>query len=148
MFNRDFETESREWKENFFAWERKDKKVFSYTDPEDFEKYEYWEYEGDPPDRGYFMPKWKESERTHLQMYECTSEGTPISPVMETPEELARWLADNRASSFGPMTATYEEWLNMIVGVGYSIGMVSDGKTWKDGVSALNEMKGGKNGII
>ena len=40
-------------------------------------------------------------ERTHYQMYETCTEGTPISPVMETPENLARWLADNGASAFG-----------------------------------------------
>ena len=56
--------------------------------------------------------------RTHYQMYETTSEGTPISPVMETPEALARWLADNGASAFGKMTATYAQWLNMITGDG------------------------------
>lgn len=44
-------------------------------------------------------------------MYENTSEGTPISPVFETPEALARWLADNNASAFGGMGATYEQWL-------------------------------------
>lgn len=49
-----------------------------------------------------------------FQMYETTTEGTPISPVMETPEELARWLTDNRASACGSMLATYEEWLRMI----------------------------------
>lgn len=45
------------------------------------------------------------------QMYETCSEGTPISPIMETPEELARWLSDHNASAFGSMTATYEQWL-------------------------------------
>jgi hypothetical protein len=48
------------------------------------------------------------------QMWEDTSEGSPISPVFETPEELAQWLTDTKASSFGDMSATYEEWLNMI----------------------------------
>lgn len=57
------------------------------------------------------MPQWSESERTHLMMYEDTSEGTPISPAFETPEALARWLTDNNASAFGGMTATYEQWL-------------------------------------
>jgi hypothetical protein len=57
------------------------------------------------------MPHWPDAERTHLQMYESTSEGTPISPVMATPEELAHWLADNKASAFGDMTASYEQWL-------------------------------------
>ena len=48
------------------------------------------------------------------QMWETTSEGSPMSPVFKTPEELAKWLADNKASAFGNMTATYDEWLNMI----------------------------------
>ena len=49
-----------------------------------------------------------------FQMWEDTSEGSPISPVFETPEELARWLADTKASSFGGMTSTYEQWLGCI----------------------------------
>jgi hypothetical protein len=48
------------------------------------------------------------------QMWETTSEGSPISPVFPTPEELARWLADTGASAFGDETATYEEWLATI----------------------------------
>jgi len=69
----------------------------------------------EPPNYGLnIMPQWPDEERTHLQMYENTSEGTPISPVTATAEELARWLSDNNASSFGEMTATYEQWLAMI----------------------------------
>lgn len=60
------------------------------------------------------MPQWPEEEKTHWQMYETTSEGRPISPVMETPEDLARWLADTKASAFADRTATYEEWLSTI----------------------------------
>lgn len=48
------------------------------------------------------------------QMWATTSEGSPISPVFETPEELALWLADNDASALGAETATYEQWLSMI----------------------------------
>jgi len=48
------------------------------------------------------------------QMWETTSEGSPMSPVCESPEALARWLADNGASSFGRDMATYDEWLRMI----------------------------------
>lgn len=61
-----------------------------------------------------YMPDWPREQRTHFQMYECTSEGTPISPVMETAEQLARWLVDNAASAFAGMTATYEQWLATI----------------------------------
>lgn len=70
---------------------------------------------GVPPNYGLdIMPQWEDSERTHWQMYEDTTEGTPISPVMESPEELARWLADNGASAFASMTATYDQWLATI----------------------------------
>jgi len=51
---------------------------------------------------------------THFCMYEDTSEGTPISPVFGTREELARWLADNGASVFADMTISYEDWLAVI----------------------------------
>lgn len=43
------------------------------------------------------------------QMWETTSEGSPISPPFATPEELARWLADTGASAFGNQTATFDE---------------------------------------
>ena len=71
----------------------------------------------EPPDYGLdIMPRWTDAECTHLQMYEDISEGTPISPVMPTAEELARWLAKNGASAYAGMTATYEEWLAIIGG--------------------------------
>lgn len=72
------------------------------------------EWSGDPPNPADYMPDWPEEERTHWQMYETTTEGMPISPVCETPEELAQWLADNEASVFASFTATYAQWLAMI----------------------------------
>lgn len=60
---------------------------------------------------------WESSEPpegTGWQMWETTSEGSPISPVMPTPEKLARWLADTGASSFGGEGASYTQWLGMI----------------------------------
>lgn len=69
------------------------------------------ENDGGPRYSDYMHP---EGERTHYMMYENTSEGTPISPAFATAEELARWLADNRASAFAGMTANYEQWLSTI----------------------------------
>ena len=71
------------------------------------------------------------------QMYETTTEGTPISPVMKTPEELARWLADNKASACGSMTATYEEWLQTIER-GWAPTMMIFGGELTSGVSGIN----------
>lgn len=81
------------------------------------------------------------------QMWEDCSEGSPISPVLETPEELAQWLADTGASAFGGQTATYKEWLATIE-AGYALGMIvttnSDNQctSIKTGVAAnLKEVK-------
>lgn len=99
------------------------------------EEMPYSEWAGERPDPHDYMPEWPEEERTHWQMYENTTEGTPKSPVMESPEDLARWLADNHASSFGRMTATYEQWLIMI-GMGSALSAVVVGGQWMSGVEA------------
>ena len=89
--------------------------TFPYTDEDIREGIQDGWLEGDPPHYGYdVMPQWPELERTHYQMYETATDGTPISPVMETPEALARWLADHGASAFASQTAAYEEWLSAI----------------------------------
>lgn len=48
------------------------------------------------------------------QMWETTTEGSPMSPVFKTPEELAHWLTTSDASAMGSQTATYNEWMSMI----------------------------------
>jgi len=113
----------RDWEEAREHWERGE--VHRWVDdefkwvpagnegPNTDESFEDWY--GTKPVQDRYMPEWPEDQRTHLQMYETCSEGTPISPVMRAPEELARWLADNNASAFGAMTATYEQWLVICV---------------------------------
>lgn len=99
-------------------------------------KIETWvDYAGERPDPGHGMPEWLPEQRTHWQMYENTTEGTPISPVFETPEALARWLADNGASAFADMTATYDQWLAAIR-QGSVISVVIGPEGMKSGVEA------------
>jgi hypothetical protein len=50
------------------------------------------------------------------QMWETTSEGSPMSPVFATAAELASWLARTGASLFGATTATRQEWLAIVTG--------------------------------
>ena len=92
------------------------------------------DWDGDRPVKKDYMPEWNESQKTHIQMYEDCTEGTPISPVMATPEELARWLADNNASAFGDQTATYEQWVRVCNG-GYAPSAVMDEKGFRSGVA-------------
>lgn len=80
---------------------------------EDAKQEPFEEFYGGNPDPDEYMPVWTPEQATHFQMYETCTEGTPISPVMESIEDLARWLTDNKASAFAGMTATYEEWLAM-----------------------------------
>jgi len=91
---------------------------------------------GTAPNKDEYMPEWPENEKTHIQMYEDTSEGTPISPVMDAPEALAQWLVDNNASAFGSDTATYDQWLSTIKS-GYAVSaMFVPGKGLISGVAA------------
>jgi hypothetical protein len=85
------------------------------------------------------MPKFPDGSCTHLQMYETCTEGTPISPVMATAEELARWLTDNNASAFGDMGATYEQWLATIKS-GWACSMVVENGVFKSGVALALEI--------
>ena len=55
----------------------------------------YCAYEEERPEpERWYMPKWTDEERTHLQLYETTTEGTPVSPVFATEEDLVRFLVD------------------------------------------------------
>lgn len=122
MYDKSFREVAEEWIKECTLWskgEHPDQQKYTCSN---CPKY-FWQWNGNPPDEEYYRPEWNEEERTYIQMYEDCTEGTPISPVMKTPEELARWLADNNASAFGDMTATYEEWLNTIMR-GYSVGMI------------------------
>lgn len=75
------------------------------------------------------------------QMWETTSEGSPISIVCETPEKLAAWLVSNRASSFGHDGASFAAWLSMIR-AGWAPSMVGDGGGLQGGVAALADKSG------
>lgn len=94
-------------------------------DPDAKAAYEAWEPTEPPAGDGW-------------QMWETTSEGSPISPVCASPEALAHWLADNHASTFGSDTTTYERWLAMIQS-GWAPSMVVTGTTIQSGVDAASD---------
>lgn len=76
----------------------------------------YAMWNGDAPDVQYYNTrKFKPEELTHIQLYETTSEGTPVSPIFKADEldKLCEWAAQN-ATTFGSFKATKEEWLNML----------------------------------
>lgn len=84
MYDEDFETAASKWKEDFSKWK-----------PSEHDGEEYWEYEGNPPDRERYRPKWSKEEATWIQIYETVSEGTPVTPPFATHEELVEYLVKN-----------------------------------------------------
>lgn len=71
-----------------------------------------------------------------FQMWETVTEGSPISPVFETPQDLATYLAEN------PMGAdngtSFEAWMRLILGDGWAPSMVLDSNGIRTGVEALS----------
>ena len=101
---------------------------------------EFWDEEdGDPQfEESELMPDWTSEQATHYQMYEDTTEGTPISPVFATPEELATWLVENNASAFAGQTATYDGWLRVAQG-GSAPSAVFGSQGLQSGVDGLTD---------
>ncbi len=132
----DYQPRVDQWDEECAKWKagwRPD-----YCTDEDDRALCYEEWSGQRPHREDYMPNWPVDQRTHLMMYETTSEGTPISPAFSTPEELARWLTDNNASAFGDSTASYEGWLRVASG-GYACSMVIGAQGVQSGVDAFTD---------
>ena len=70
------------------------------------------------------------------QIWETVSEGSPISPVFSTPEDLAKHMATTR---WGADKGTpYETWLAFILGPGWAPSMVMDGGKMMSGVEAVS----------
>lgn len=98
LFDKDFETEARKWMDATVAWDKRE-----YVSPygleiteETYRKHPFfWQYDGEPPDPKYYRPKWSADEMTHYQVYETVSEGTPISPVFATEDEMIEWLVND-----------------------------------------------------
>ena len=138
----DFKKRAEQWDLGKIKWDEGLKwdwmhKVWIPKD-EDDAFMSYPNAEGERPRPEEYMPDWPEEECTHFQMYETCSEGTPISPVLSSPEILAHWLADNRASAFGDMTASCEQWLAMI-GEGSAVSAMIAGGVIMPGVALASQ---------
>lgn len=80
-FEESFKEAASNWKKGFN--EHKPSKENDFA--------EYWEFEGNPPDRDWFVD-YNDEEPTWFQMYETVSEGTPVTPPFETQQELIDYL--------------------------------------------------------
>jgi len=83
--------------------------------PEIKQRHEEWEPTAPPSGEGY-------------QLWETVSEGSPISPVFATPEELADWLAVYENQKGTDKGTTRDQWLQFIQGPGWAPSMVVYGE--------------------
>jgi hypothetical protein len=93
---------------------------------------------------------WKETEPPEgpgYQLWETVSEGSPISPVFETAEELAQWLAGNRQGSIDDGT-TYEQWMRFICGSGWAPSLVGTSQGLVSGVQAVEFLGSGEQRLL
>lgn len=96
----------------------------SGIDPDVKEAYEAWERFDPPAGEGW-------------QLWSTTTEGHPMTPVFTTADELARYCADEKVSSFGDETQTYLQWLEFFEGPGWAPSAVMDSHGFRSGVAAV-----------
>lgn len=95
LYDETYEDAAAKWVESFIAWENG-----AHPDRAKTETRWFWEWEGGPPDEEYYRPAFT-ATADHFQIYETVSEGTPVSPVFATREELADWLVEQGTSREG-----------------------------------------------
>lgn len=92
LFDQPFVVAAREWMDAAIAWD-------NGTDPDCAEHKAthpfYWQWSGNTPNPAYYRPDWPEASRTHYQVYETVSEGTPVTPHFATEAELVDYLVEH-----------------------------------------------------
>jgi len=118
LFGRNFSKELAEWEAEHAQWEKGLRSDFNGGwKPREGEclNMTFEEWNGEKPLKEDYMPEWKNEELTHIQLYESTSEGTPISPVFLATEieKLCEYAAEN-CSTFASFKASKEDWMKML----------------------------------
>lgn len=143
MHDQTYKEVAEEWWAQAVAWHDRDPEAYRAAggwlpegEEEDlFEKHPwFWEWTDRPPNPDYYRPEF-DAPADCYQYYQNTSEGTPLSPVCETVDEMVAWLVENEGMT--------EEGARSFVGAGYAPTYVSGGGGGlRRGVDAFNEMLG------
>jgi len=87
MFDRSYRKELQEWEDGKARWDAGEKE-------EGYSHLTWEEWDGERPDPDYYFPEFTEPCDGWC-VYETVSEGTPVTPVFETAEELIDYLVEN-----------------------------------------------------
>lgn len=116
MYNEYYGDALAEWLNDHNQWEAGTHPdlIDNSARKEEYPFYAMWG--GNPPDVEYYQTKkYSDEDLTHIQLYEDTSEGTPLSPVFKADEfeKLCEWAAEN-ATTFASAKASKERWMKML----------------------------------
>lgn len=96
-----------------------------------------------------YRPKWSKKERTHLQLYETVSEGTPLSPPMPDIESLAKWCSENKGIWNSTDNMTYEDWIAFCRSGGWAPSlMITPGVGVETGVEFIVRTEKDKKDVL
>lgn len=131
LFDGDFDALAKEWIANCVAWENGTHSSLTGEGEPDgkpsttkAETPYWWDWDGSPPRRENYMLVGVPAElRTHFQIYETVTEGTPVSPVFATKDALVFWLMndggeDGKKSRANAEAFAESEWAPSIVLIG------------------------------
>lgn len=94
LYDIDYETALAQWLENHYLW-LEGRHRYQLENPDQTKEYKYYaEFEEDAPEVAFHRPKWKDEERTHYQLYETITEGTPRTPVFASEEDLRKYCEE------------------------------------------------------
>lgn len=88
----------RSWDEQEAAWQRGEHPDQLRWPDETRKLKSFAQWDGPRPHERDHTPELPLDQRPGWCYYESTSEGTPLSPVFATPEELARWMSEHEHS--------------------------------------------------
>ena len=94
MIDDSYEQAAEKWTKNFIDFINESGE--NYESIKGFSFDYYWEWEM-PPDVEKCRPAFNDDPICY-QIYETVSEGTPVSPVFETKQQIIEWLIDNGIS--------------------------------------------------
>ncbi len=98
-----------------------DRAEFEANPPKDYDgTADDWHGPDPTESSAYYRPDWTDEERTHFQLYETCSEGTPLSVPFETREKLLDWVLNEGVgtglvTAFGSMPGSDDYWRKVIL---------------------------------
>lgn len=132
LFDRDYESERAKWVAENATWENGTHPDI-VRDPTLRVRYPLFaQWHGEAPDPESHRPAWPDAERTHFQVYETVSEGTPASPVFASLDDVETWLREQGHSA---------EAARSFARTGFAPSFVVMNGVVKSGIDALPDLR-------